>query len=182
MTSRHARIEADMILRMSRCHASGAMWATLSALLLHADATGQCFPSLSTIAAIAGLERRTLTRALNALDDAGVIDRERHGRTPTRYSVALGACTSLALGTPTPLGVGASEVAARDESVPELGAPTPPELKTLNTDNKKVLTGAPSSDRLPAGSDDEPAEEEQARRRAANAARRQQLREVGIRV
>lgn len=180
MTRRHARLDAELILRLTRSQASGAMWATVSALLLHADAEGRCFPSLSTIGTVAGLERRTVTRALRTLEDRGVIKRERHGRTPTHYTVLLGTDMTLEVGAQTPLEVGAEVVGARDETVPEVGADTPPELKILTPPDKKVLTGAPPSDRLPAGPDDEPTEEKRELRRAANEARRQQMREAGI--
>jgi DNA-binding transcriptional ArsR family regulator len=116
------------------------MWAALVALLLHCDAEGRCYPSLTTIAKVAGLERRTLTKALKALDDAGVIRRERHGRTRTRYLVLLGADAPLALGAGKTLEVGADKAAGRGESVSEVGADTPPELRVLNSDNSQTST------------------------------------------
>jgi DNA-binding transcriptional ArsR family regulator len=135
---------------MSACHASSAMWATLGALLLHADAAGTCYPSLSTLAAAAGLkERRTLTRALRSLEAADIITRERRGHTPTLYTV-LGAPPPLEVGAPPPLEVGALEGPAGGEQVPALGACTPPELETLNTMNSEDLNRGRSSEEIAA--------------------------------
>jgi hypothetical protein len=149
---RHARVPEDMIRRMAEIHASAAMWQALSALLLHADVFGQCYPSLTTLVAVSGLERRTLTRALHALEKAGVIRREQHRAAATHYTVLMAR-------VPTPLTeaharsdsgsrssgrdgsvleVGTSQVAGRDESVREVGAAAPPELKTLDSEGTSV--------------------------------------------
>jgi DNA-binding transcriptional ArsR family regulator len=54
-----------------------AMWAVLVVLYLHADRMGRCNPSVSTIMKVTRLPRRTVTRALAALRDAGIIHRDK---------------------------------------------------------------------------------------------------------
>lgn len=49
--------------------------AVLTALVMRADERGQCWPSLSRIAADAGLARSTAAEALNELVRAGWVER-----------------------------------------------------------------------------------------------------------
>jgi len=51
--------------------------ATLSALILHVDAEGKCFPKIKTIAEISGLSERQIHRALKKLKKVGVISVRR---------------------------------------------------------------------------------------------------------
>jgi hypothetical protein len=63
--------------------------AVLAVLVLHRNGeTGRCDPSLSRIAGGAGVDRRTVMRALAALEDAGHVQRRAHrdGRTRTSYT------------------------------------------------------------------------------------------------
>jgi hypothetical protein len=62
----------------------------LLALADHADASGLCWPSLDRLMVLTGRQRRTVTRALDDLDTAGLIHRERStGRRVTKYRLAL---------------------------------------------------------------------------------------------
>ena len=62
------------------------------AIAHRANANNQAWPSLSTLAEDTGLHRATVARALHALEDAGLIERERRqrtdgGNTSTRYRI-----------------------------------------------------------------------------------------------
>lgn len=56
-------------------------------LLIHADTSGQAWPSVQTIADLAGLGRRTVQLALGRLVDAGVIRRLSHSQRLTETYV-----------------------------------------------------------------------------------------------
>ena len=75
--------------------ALGAVWRVecaplhkflLLALADHAnDETFDCWPSLTHLAKKTGMNRSTITRTLNALEEAGFIAREQREKTSTRY-------------------------------------------------------------------------------------------------
>lgn len=74
---RDARIPEIVVVAMCRAGATMAMWAVLVVLYLHAGKDGRCNPSVSTIEALTGLPRRTVTRALVRLVDPGIIGRDK---------------------------------------------------------------------------------------------------------
>lgn len=64
--------------------------SVMGVLILHRNGeTGRCDPSLNRIADSAGMDRRTVMRALSTLEDAGHVERHPHrdGRTRTGYTV-----------------------------------------------------------------------------------------------
>jgi len=81
---REARVPEEVIASMNGAH--GAAWAVLVAIYAHAK-NGRAYPSISTLEAMTGRNRRTVTRALNDLESRGVIVRERPepGRDHTIY-------------------------------------------------------------------------------------------------
>ncbi|OON89628.1 helix-turn-helix domain-containing protein, partial [Pyramidobacter sp. C12-8] len=58
----------------------------LIALLFHADADGECWPSLDTIASVASCSKATVCRALDGLRKKGIIERTR-GQNRTVYKI-----------------------------------------------------------------------------------------------
>ncbi|UHD15031.1 DnaT-like ssDNA-binding domain-containing protein [Thiocapsa bogorovii] len=68
----------------------------LLALAEHADEAGDCWPSLSRLAARAEVDRRTVTRCLAALEARGLIQRTRSRPQRTLYSLAVGASPAQA--------------------------------------------------------------------------------------
>jgi DNA-binding transcriptional MocR family regulator len=85
------------------------VWATMVALYLHADRSGRCNPSTSTLAKVTGLSERSVLRAIARLESTGVIAQvERsegiantyHLRTRDRAVTGQGAEPVTAL-TPT---------------------------------------------------------------------------------
>ena len=55
-------------------------WQVLSALCMHADHQGYCWPSQETISDITGLSRKTVGKAIKELGDFGYVKRERKQR------------------------------------------------------------------------------------------------------
>jgi DNA-binding MarR family transcriptional regulator len=73
----------------------------LAVLILHRNGeSGRMDPSLSRIADGAGVGRRTVVRALESLEEQGVLKRrrKRDGRTRTSYSIDLSTRATMALG------------------------------------------------------------------------------------
>ena len=71
---------------------------TYIALLAHRnELTGQCNPSLGTLARRLSVDRVTITRRLSHLERAGAIRRVRHGhqRRPADYELLIWADSSL---------------------------------------------------------------------------------------
>jgi DNA-binding transcriptional ArsR family regulator len=111
---------------MWRHKASAAQWSVLAALYLHAGPDGSCFPSLTRLEDLTGLDRRTVSRAIVALLGAGIISREK---SPGRANVYR--LTTRGGSAPTCGEVGASQTPTRGNSVPEVGAPVPPKQEEL---------------------------------------------------
>ena len=74
----------------------------LLALAEHADEEGRCWPSLSRLAELTEVDRRTVTRGLAELEARGLIGRERGRGARTLYRLAVGGPTRGV----TPLGEG----------------------------------------------------------------------------
>jgi DNA-binding transcriptional ArsR family regulator len=130
--SREARIP-EAVGAMMR-GASGAEWAVLFVLHLHAR-EGRAWPSLLTIGRAAGdLKPRTVTRALTSLERRGVITRCRRERTSTLYVLRRGRDEMVPAPrdetVPTP----------RDESVPKPGTRRSPEQFLNCKDNNKPMS------------------------------------------
>lgn len=113
--------------------------AVLTALVMRADERGQCWPSLSRIAADTGLGRRTVMRALNELAAGGWVRRTRRERPdPTLYTVLFDRATET-LGHSDPratetLEVGSQRHRDRVTVTPELPIELPIELPTRGAD------------------------------------------------
>lgn len=79
------RVDDIVIRRMPEIGATA--YAVYSVVAMHADRDGRCWPSIGRIAAIAGVGRRTVQRAIERLVDAGLIEVERR-------RTAAGGCRS----------------------------------------------------------------------------------------
>ena len=55
-------------------------YATLNRLIHHADERGVCWPKIATLAKDLGIGRRTVERALNRLEAAGLVERRENRR------------------------------------------------------------------------------------------------------
>lgn len=122
---REARILEPEAVKMRG--ASGAQWSVFVAVRLHADSDGLCYPSVTTLERLTGLNRRTVTRAIGWLVNAGIIARVK---TPGRSNVyQLTTRGSLAPSEVTQLGAISSPT--RGNSVPQLGAASPPKQEEL---------------------------------------------------
>jgi len=73
------------------CPVSTSAFRGVGAVLAnHADRQGgSCFPSIETIAAEAGVSRRTALYATAALEEAGLLYRRRRRRSSTSYVLVL---------------------------------------------------------------------------------------------
>ena len=80
----------------------------LLALAEHADEEGRCWPSLSRLAELTDVDRRTVTRGLAELEARGLVERERGRGTRTFYRPAIGGptrgVTPLVEGDESPMG------------------------------------------------------------------------------
>ena len=65
---------------------------TLQNLVAFADRTGNCFPSVRTLAAATGQPRSTVSRHLAQLAEAGVIARQRRPGGVYAYVIAAASC------------------------------------------------------------------------------------------
>lgn len=82
--------------------------SVLVALAHRADKDGYCYPGVELIADMTGASRRTVIRALSALDDKKLITRSRRhrangSRTSTAYTLSLSATVTLSQGANTTL-------------------------------------------------------------------------------
>ena len=119
-------------------------------LCIHANRDWIAWPSRSRIAKLAGINPRTVSRAINELKVAGLVTVEKGGPTkPNRYRLDVGASAPLAQShdaeVPMPAGRGAS--------VPRAVVPLPPKqrkeqtnkqmasLGTAKTSNEKITMG-----------------------------------------
>ena len=66
-----------------------AVRCVLLALAEHADDMGRCWPSLSRLARLSEVDRRTVTRALAALEARGLLTRARGRQTSTTYVLSI---------------------------------------------------------------------------------------------
>jgi len=93
----------------SRRGLTPALRCILLALAEHADEEGRCWPSLARLAALAEVDRRTVTRGLAALEARALLARERTVGQSTSYALAIaepGGCeTPLHQARETPRGV-----------------------------------------------------------------------------
>lgn len=87
------------------------------------DSTGQCYPSVDTIAEIVGCNRRTVLRKLKELEQAGYIQRQKRFNKTDLYEIAIG--DNLTGDTVSPLGVTESHTNA---------------YRTLNNKKKAKIT------------------------------------------
>ena len=74
----------------SRRGLTPALRCILLALAEHADEQGRCWPSLARLAALAEVDRRTVTRGLAALEARALLTRERTTGQSTSYALAIG--------------------------------------------------------------------------------------------
>ena len=78
----------SLIIDPGISHATMRVYATLASF---ADARGQCFPSLATIARRASCSKTTVKRELAWLEESWYISRERRtGRRSTFYTLTMG--------------------------------------------------------------------------------------------
>src|SRR5699024_1672121 len=82
--------------------------SVLVALAHRADKDGYCYPGVELIADMTGASRRTVIRALSALDDKKLITRSRRhrangSRTSTAYTLSLSATVTPSQGANTTL-------------------------------------------------------------------------------
>src|SRR5262249_51569058 len=68
---------ARMPARAASANLRRTDWAVLHVIALHADKKGRAFPSMETIAAIIGINRSNVPRALNHLERSGLLRRHR---------------------------------------------------------------------------------------------------------
>lgn len=83
-----------MILKPSDAGFLGVLTApeklVFLALVVHADAKGECWPSFGALAKGTGLSRSTVIRALERLETCGLIERYRRGLSePNLYRITL---------------------------------------------------------------------------------------------
>ena len=76
------------------CLAHPATKLVMLALAEHANAAGNCWPSVSRMAKTTGLHRATVMRVLSELEDAGLIVRTRSRGRSTRYQLVAWGDTS----------------------------------------------------------------------------------------
>ena len=74
----------------SRRGLTPALRCILLALAEHADEEGRCWPSLTRLAELTEVDRRTVTRGLAELEDRSLIVRERNRQRSTTYTLAIG--------------------------------------------------------------------------------------------
>jgi helix-turn-helix protein len=65
---------------------TGTDWAVLHAIGLHADKGGYAFPSMKTIALIAGVARKNIPRSTAKLERLGLLERKAERRQGARWS------------------------------------------------------------------------------------------------
>ncbi len=139
----------------SRRGLTPALRCILLALAEHADEQGRCWPSLARLAALAEVDRRTVTRGLAELEDRALLARERKRGQSTRYALAIGepagcethrhqardtpgGMTPLQQGCETPEGdtpLGATDPSNRGV-IPPSGGLTPPDLGASHPPNR----------------------------------------------
>ena len=115
-----------------------ALRCIVLALAEHADEEGRCWPSLTRLAELTEVDRRTVTRGLAELEDRGLTVRERHGQQSTTYTLAIGASDGDARprreGRDTPpdaTGPGAADLEGRGMTPLQQGPTTPRDLTPL---------------------------------------------------
>ena len=115
-----------------------ALRCIVLALAEHADEEGRCWPSLTRLAELTEVDRRTVTRGLTELEDRGLMVRERHHQQSTSYTLAIGASDGDAKprreGRDTPpdaTGPGAADPEGRGMTPPHQGYETPRDLTPL---------------------------------------------------
>jgi hypothetical protein len=115
-----------------------ALRCIVLALAEHADEEGRCWPSLTRLAELTEVDRRTVTRGLAELEDRGLMVRERHHQQSTSYTLAIGASDGDAKprreGRDTPpdaTGPGAADPEGRGMTPPHQGYETPRDLTPL---------------------------------------------------
>lgn len=148
MSKRQAYIPEPVIAAMQR--ATGAEWAVLVVLYLHANSEGEARPSIGTITELSGYERRTVTRALERLEQRiGIRRIKPHpGRMTTTYRLPTRDAHAPSRGR-----LGTQDSTTRDAHAPLLGTHTPPK-QGLNS--YEQASGAPSGG--PSGPSDAPCE------------------------
>jgi hypothetical protein len=93
---RQLRFEVDGMSRRARdwawscCGLTPALRCILLALAEHADEEGRCWPSLTRLAALTEVDRRTVTRGLAELEARALLTRERTRGQSTSYTLAIG--------------------------------------------------------------------------------------------
>jgi len=130
MSERHARLTQAEIQALVGVGASCGMWAAFTALALHANADGFCFPSLTTLERVSGLERRRLTRSLKELEQKDLIARDKRGTKVTHYHLKTVHQMPLAEGETGPE-LGAPMAAARGSEGPQTVHQMPPRTEEL---------------------------------------------------
>lgn len=119
-----------------------ALRCILLALAEHADEEGRCWPSLTRLAELTEVDRRTVTRGLAELEDRGLIVRERNRQRSTTYTLAIGQSDGDALpqewGCQTPPDAarpGAPDPRGRGATPLQQGHETPRDLTPLGVTN-----------------------------------------------
>jgi hypothetical protein len=124
---RDARIPEAVVKAMCRLNATAAQWAVLVSLYVFAGPDGTCYPSVTTLEYLTRRNRRTVTRAIVWLVEAGVIVRTKSPGRANAYRL-----TTRGSYAPTEAAeVGAMPSPTRGNPVPQLGAATPPEQEEL---------------------------------------------------
>lgn len=133
---------------------TAAQWAVGMALSRYLDqTTGECWPSLATLANDSRLGLSTVKRSLNVLEDLGLIDRQRRRLGPTlndttRYTATFPGWwieeDSLAHGGPR---VGARRARGRPTTTPKgrptVGQRTPKENSGVVRNRRRSVADAP---------------------------------------
>jgi hypothetical protein len=65
---------------------NGNDWAVLHTIALHADKNGDAYPSLTTIAKVAGVFRRSVARSIKRLERLGLLERKAERQPGARWS------------------------------------------------------------------------------------------------
>lgn len=85
---RDARTPEPVVEALGNRKAHAGHWSTAVVLYLHADPRGQCNPSESTIAKLAGCTERTVKRAIRDLEDWGIVRVVRSSGIANTYHLA----------------------------------------------------------------------------------------------
>ncbi len=105
--------------------------------------TGDCWPSLATIARLTGMDIRSITRALQALEIKGIITKEQKGRGCRRPTIRKLVFQAEGITGASAQGITGKTEAITGASAPELRAPVP-HKHSKNTPRRTHHTNTPA--------------------------------------